>query len=339
MNIRLKNIGIIQDSTIAIKGLTVITGQNNSGKTTVGKALYSLIDSVTDLQEKSDIDRYNYALSKIQKASEEFPFRLYMRRGSEEIKSECLRIFFTGSYRKTISKSKVELYLEDLISELDRLDIQKEPYISIIEKYCPPMRLRNGEIFENFDEQRDRIISSLNETLEDILADPELSNYTRQSINATLLTEFYGQIQPVAKGDEMSLIEVINNNETCFRLSIEDNFIKESEESIYWSSPYKKTFFIDNPFVIDEPMFFKETKYTVDEVSYLDEFRIVTHDNRLKMVLNNAGPQNVFEAGIIDEHYKKIKQKVDEVLPGDFVVSDGEQYYVNNGVKLTSCAR
>ena len=44
MKIRLKNIGIIQDSTIDINGLTVITGQNNSGKTTVGKAIYSLID-------------------------------------------------------------------------------------------------------------------------------------------------------------------------------------------------------------------------------------------------------------------------------------------------------
>ena len=44
MNIRLRNIGVIKDSTIKINGLTVITGQNNSGKTTVGKVLYSLVD-------------------------------------------------------------------------------------------------------------------------------------------------------------------------------------------------------------------------------------------------------------------------------------------------------
>lgn len=334
MNIRLKNIGIIQDSTIEIKGLTVITGQNNSGKTTVGKVIYSLIDSVSDLYEKSDSDRFNYAISKIQKASEEFPFRIYMRRGSEQIESECLRIFFTGNYKKVISKSRVELYLMDLITELSYFDIQDDPYIDIIDKYCPPMRLINGEMFKNFEEQKTRIMAILDETLNDITSDPDLLNYTRQCVNATLLTEFYGQIQPVAKSNESSFIKVTNNNETCFKIRIEDNLIKDNGDSIYWSTPYKKAFFIDNPFVLNEPLFYDETKYTVDEISYLNESRIVTHDNRLKVVLNDTEPKSVFEAGIIDEHYKAVKQKIDEVLPGDFMVSDGEQYYVNNGVKL-----
>lgn len=52
MQIKLTNIGIIKESTIAIDGLTVITGKNNSGKSTVGKALYALLDAVCDLQDK-----------------------------------------------------------------------------------------------------------------------------------------------------------------------------------------------------------------------------------------------------------------------------------------------
>ena len=52
MQIRLKNIGIIKDSTLTLDGLTVITGKNNSGKTTVGKTLYAMLDAVSDLQEK-----------------------------------------------------------------------------------------------------------------------------------------------------------------------------------------------------------------------------------------------------------------------------------------------
>ena len=52
MKVRLKNIGIISDSTIEIKGLTVITGHNNSGKTTVGKVVYSLVDAVSDIEKK-----------------------------------------------------------------------------------------------------------------------------------------------------------------------------------------------------------------------------------------------------------------------------------------------
>lgn len=53
MQIKLENIGIVKDSTIALDGLTVITGKNNSGKTTVGKTLYALLDSVCNLQQKA----------------------------------------------------------------------------------------------------------------------------------------------------------------------------------------------------------------------------------------------------------------------------------------------
>ena len=60
MQIRLKNIGIIKDSTLTLDGLTVITGKNNSGKTTVGKTLYAMLDAVSDLQENGWIDRSSY---------------------------------------------------------------------------------------------------------------------------------------------------------------------------------------------------------------------------------------------------------------------------------------
>ena len=60
MQIRLKNIGIVKDSVISVNGLTVITGKNNTGKTTVGKALYSLLDAVSNIQAKARNDRASY---------------------------------------------------------------------------------------------------------------------------------------------------------------------------------------------------------------------------------------------------------------------------------------
>lgn len=38
MEIKVNNIGIVKESRILLNGLTVITGKNNSGKTTIGKA-------------------------------------------------------------------------------------------------------------------------------------------------------------------------------------------------------------------------------------------------------------------------------------------------------------
>lgn len=105
MKIRLKNIGIISDSSSEIKGLTVITGHNNSGKTTVGKVIYSLIDAVSNIQQKSRNDRYHYALAELDKAYEEFSFRYSLKHGKDEIPNECLHIFF---YIKTIITPKLK---------------------------------------------------------------------------------------------------------------------------------------------------------------------------------------------------------------------------------------
>ena len=43
MRLKLKNIGIIKEADITLDGLTVIAGENDSGKSTIGKVLYSLV--------------------------------------------------------------------------------------------------------------------------------------------------------------------------------------------------------------------------------------------------------------------------------------------------------
>ncbi len=74
MNIEIKKIGIIKDSSIKLDGLTVITGQNNSGKTTVGKVLYAVFDAVSNIQQKAINDKYYYLVTQINKAVECFGF-------------------------------------------------------------------------------------------------------------------------------------------------------------------------------------------------------------------------------------------------------------------------
>lgn len=73
MKIRLKNIGFIKDSEIVLDGLTVITGKNNSGKTTVGKTLYSLLDGVSNIQQKAQNDKAYYIRRQLNKVSNTLP--------------------------------------------------------------------------------------------------------------------------------------------------------------------------------------------------------------------------------------------------------------------------
>jgi len=57
MTIELHNIGMIKEATVKIDGLTVIAGENDTGKSTVGKALFALIKSDNISRNQSDLIR------------------------------------------------------------------------------------------------------------------------------------------------------------------------------------------------------------------------------------------------------------------------------------------
>ncbi len=59
MNLKLKNIGIIKKANINIDGLTVIAGENDSGKSTVGKVLYAIMKSISKDKKISTISLKN----------------------------------------------------------------------------------------------------------------------------------------------------------------------------------------------------------------------------------------------------------------------------------------
>ena len=65
MELQLKNIGMIKDANVKIDGLTVIAGENDTGKSTLGKALYCIFEGLPDV-----LDTYYGAKT----YEERFPF-------------------------------------------------------------------------------------------------------------------------------------------------------------------------------------------------------------------------------------------------------------------------
>jgi len=51
MTLELKNIGMIKEANVKIDGLTVIAGENDTGKSTLGKSLYFLMTFLSDLNK------------------------------------------------------------------------------------------------------------------------------------------------------------------------------------------------------------------------------------------------------------------------------------------------
>lgn len=57
MKLTLQNIGKIQTASVEINGITVIAGENSSGKSTVGRALFSVFNSFCNMQKQIARDR------------------------------------------------------------------------------------------------------------------------------------------------------------------------------------------------------------------------------------------------------------------------------------------
>lgn len=62
MRLRVKNVGILSDSEIEIAGITVVAGENNTGKSTFGKALYSVFSALSHLGEHVELVKRQYAV-------------------------------------------------------------------------------------------------------------------------------------------------------------------------------------------------------------------------------------------------------------------------------------
>ena len=58
MQLQLKNIGMIKEANVKIDGLTVIAGENDTGKSTLSKALYLIINSM-DIEKTNTSDIIN----------------------------------------------------------------------------------------------------------------------------------------------------------------------------------------------------------------------------------------------------------------------------------------
>lgn len=58
MRLSIKNIGKIESASIEINGITAVAGENNTGKSTIGRTLFSVFNGFYKVDEKIRRERY-----------------------------------------------------------------------------------------------------------------------------------------------------------------------------------------------------------------------------------------------------------------------------------------
>lgn len=347
MQINLKNIGIVKDSSITIDGLTVITGKNNSGKTTVGKTLYALLDAVSDIQQKSTSDKLAYILfqlDEVESTLEVFRFlRTPVLKDQIDIFAEypALKLLLSREYRHEIPSRELEQFAHKLADELSFFDSSLFEKDKDLNKYQRYLRInstaKEGAPFANmFDNQRDQAIARLNKLFSDLEKDPELIAYARESINQTLKCEFANQIQPVSAPETLSKVELSDSQSVYFSFSIANNNVVNDGAPVYISSPFKKVYLIDDPFILDDIYFRRIIRsFDFDDGDTIfNSNRIYSHSYKLKLALRSRKPLSVFEQTVLSDSLVEINNQFDNIIPGTFEFTSDGDYYVRNGSKL-----
>lgn len=351
MQIRLENIGIVKDSIIALDGLTVVTGKNNSGKTTVGKTLYALLDAVCNLQQKAKNDRKYYIrkqLETVESTLEAFRY-MYMRvRRTDSGLSifnnyPSLKIFLGRDYRREFSTEDIEKFARDLAAELAAFDVEElnENEVGREPLYYQRKSLTktdgdSASIASILDTQRNSALMLLEQLFADLDKDMSLIDYARESINQTLRVEFSNQIQPVRSSVPYSKIELSDVDSTFFNITLADNNIVNDGVPVFFSSPYRKVYLVDDPFVLDDISNWRMYRgVEIPETeTILNPNRIYSHNYKLRSVLRRGNDLSVFEQTVLDDSLKLVKAQIDQVIPGMFEFSSDGEYYVQNGMKL-----
>lgn len=338
MEIRLNNIGIVRDSTIKLDGLTVITGDNNSGKTTVGKALYSLLEGVTDIMQRNQRDRIVYIVETLKKIKNTLQFYLHIspieRRKFFQDYPFLLEFIGMRFFFYETENIDFEEFSVGLLKDLEKMNKNDDGTIILAKsKFIDPDELTNLQ--EVCRLQLTDSINKLKKLFVELNKDENLVNFTRDCIDQTLQVEFSSQIQPIRKKVEESNIQIRDESILYFDICIKENRIEKSEKKYFSSNPFERVFLIDDPFVVDGEIPFNTTiDYIEEHDSFIDETRFISHNQKLRSFLKRQENTSIHERNSIEDKYKKIAEKVNSILPGGFVFSEKGDFYVEKGKKL-----
>lgn len=344
MQIKLENIGIVKNSSIALNGLTVITGKNNSGKSTVGKTLYALLDSVSNISEKFEKDKCNYIKKTLDEIGEDLHFlrliKVYNKALNKKLLDEnsFVQVWTSGKYHELVNSGELELFIREAIHQLKQFDIKKDLVTKEVREFIAHFYQEANEKIQTelIAQEFYDAIFRMEELLETIKRDPQQIAYRKESINQTLQKEFAGQIQPIKGQSGPSSIMLSENDKIYFHITVENNCIENNTENQFKPVQYKKVYLIDDPFILDNlerdrrlnQLFFNS------EESLLNSGHILSHNDKLRLTLTESKQQSIFEQTVLNDKLKNIREKIDQILPGTFELSSEGRYYVQNGVKL-----
>ena len=217
MRISLRNIGIVSDANVEINGITVIAGENGTGKSTVGRALYAAFNGLHNIDKKVRDEKYNSIFMSV----DNLLFNLF----SEEI--------YMSVHRD----------VQDNIHSIISSDIESEDKISKIDTLIKQIADDNGVVFEEL--VKDPVYIKFISQIKEVINMSKETSY-RILVDRYIVNEFGDQIGNVLRDDSSSISITIKDEITT--ISISDNRVSDVTNC---KSIKAEAIYLDDPYIID----------------------------------------------------------------------------------------
>lgn len=352
MKITLKNVGVIKDSSLLLEGLTVITGKNSSGKTTIGRVVHSILRANREAENAFEDAKLSFLKNQMNKMVDvlaprggytlsNIRSRLIRNMQNDKMTEQDMLRFFLSRYYRRMDLENLIIFLSAIVEILskasveDFLDLYGEVYdYSDIDSHFRE-RYKNS-----FEERHQLAIDIGTNALSMISSTSVFSSFLHLRIQDFLNYDFDDQIKPVRNKKAISQIIIEENDQVSVNIKIRNKndfeFLKESS----FMFPYDHSVFIDDPFIIDRIHLGKEIysrsffETTIDD-NQIHSTDITTNDDDIENMLEKNLNENFFDSIKFQEKYHDVFHKINEIVPGEFHETKDKAYYVSDGSKLS----
>ena len=281
MRLTLENIAKVRKADVEINGITVIAGENNTGKSTVGKALYSVFNSLYHAEDQIKEERVKTISNLLD--------GIYLR-----AKRDYINIGYAN--RNAIAEKLIENFQE----QPNQIEYIKSLIVSFLRR-----EFEEGAETLN-DKEVDEIACKIKEVLE--VSNDEILKLVLVS---KLNSEFNRQINNIYHDDKGTIYLTIRKEQTGIVIS--ENFVKEVRKPI---SLQTEVVYLDDPFVLDESGSFIEMNLSnLVKRTMLEDHR---SDVREKLI-NRRKESTTIDEILINRKLKRIYEKLDAICDGQII--------------------
>lgn len=327
MELNIKNFSKIKEASIKIEGITVIAGENNTGKSTIGKILFSCFYSPKTLNDEiymsklySISNEVNLLIQSLSVNNDSIKKILPMiglgaavspaligNLAAASLPIALTPLLLAGSTMFSIMNKKhkknnnfdINHLVENIIYDLMNETESKKVYNILIDNFSKYIDIQ--------DEKNINIIKKHSKKIENIV------NISNERIGYEKITEYYKNIfnnQINSRIDKDTEAE-INIDELVFKFK-NDKCIKSNLSIVSNQSAY----FIDNPFVLDKK----------NDINYLSipEYYLINN------ILCNEGA-SVTDKILAEEKLEEIYNKLSYAVNGKIIKKDDDFYLEEDG--------